>query len=64
VVCGLATDYCVKATALDGRRLGYEVALLADAVRAVDLSPGDGSRALDELAAAGVVLIGDGTGAR
>jgi nicotinamidase/pyrazinamidase len=64
VVCGLATDYCVLATALDGVRLGYEVAVLADAVRAVDLARGDGQRALDELAAAGVVVVGDRTGAR
>jgi nicotinamidase/pyrazinamidase len=54
VVCGLATDYCVKATALDGVRLGYETAVLLDAIRAVDLEPGDGDRALDEMAAAGV----------
>jgi nicotinamidase/pyrazinamidase len=59
VVCGLATDYCVKATALDGVALGYETAVLLDAVRAVDLTPGDGERALDELAAERVVLIGD-----
>ncbi len=58
VVCGLATDYCVKATALDGVRLGYETAVLIEAIRAVDLQPGDGSLALDEMAAAGVRLIG------
>jgi nicotinamidase/pyrazinamidase len=60
-VCGLATDYCVKATALDGVRLGYETAVLLDAVRAVDLKPGDGDRAFDEMAAAGVVLVGPRT---
>ena len=54
-VCGLATDYCVKATALDGVRLGFETGVLADAVRAVDLAPGDGDRALAEMAAGGVV---------
>jgi nicotinamidase/pyrazinamidase len=58
VVCGLATDYCVKATALDGVGLGYQTAVLLDAIRAVDLEPGDGQRALDEMAAAGVTLIG------
>jgi nicotinamidase/pyrazinamidase len=58
VVCGLATDYCVKATALDGVRLGYETAVLLEAIRAVDLEPGDGSLALEEMAAAGVRLIG------
>jgi nicotinamidase/pyrazinamidase len=57
VVCGLATDYCVKATALDGVRLGYETAVLLDAIRAVDLEPGDGDRALGEMAAAGVKLL-------
>jgi nicotinamidase/pyrazinamidase len=59
VVCGLATDYCVRATALDGLRLGYHTSVLLDAVRAVDLKPGDGKRALAELAKAGVILIGD-----
>lgn len=56
VVVGLATDYCVKATALDAVRLGFATVLLTDAVAAVDLAPGDGQRALDELAAAGVTL--------
>ena len=58
VICGLATDYCVKATALDGTRLGYETAVLLDAIRAVDVQPGDGDRALDEMAEAGVMLVG------
>jgi nicotinamidase/pyrazinamidase len=58
VVCGLATDYCVKATALDGVRLGYETAVLLEAVRAVDLGARDGDNALDELLAAGVTLVG------
>jgi nicotinamidase/pyrazinamidase len=53
-VGGLATDYCVKATALDARRAGLDVVLLEDAVRAVDVAPGDGERALDEMQAAGV----------
>jgi nicotinamidase/pyrazinamidase len=56
VVVGLATDYCVKATALDGRSLGYETTVLEDAVRAVDIQPGDGEAALEELARAGVRL--------
>ena len=56
VVVGLATDYCVKATALDARRLGFETAVLADAIAAVDLEPGDGERALDEMRAAGVAI--------
>ena len=54
VVCGLATDYCVKATALDAVRLGFEVTLLDDAVAAVNLVEGDGDRALAELQEAGV----------
>ncbi len=56
VVVGLATDFCVKATALDAVRLGYEARLLTDAVAPVDLTPGDGARAIDELVAAGVGL--------
>jgi nicotinamidase/pyrazinamidase len=56
VVVGLATDYCVKATALDAVRLGYEARILTDAVAAVDLAPGDGAVAIDEMAAAGVGL--------
>jgi nicotinamidase/pyrazinamidase len=54
VVCGLATDYCVKATALDAVRLGFETAVLLDAIRPVDLAAGDGDRAIEEMAAAGV----------
>ena len=55
VACGLATDYCVKATALDAMRLGFETAILVDAVRAVDLVPGDGERALEAMTDAGVL---------
>ncbi len=50
---GLATDYCVKATALDAVKEGFEVVVLEDAVRAVDVQPGDGTRALAEIEAAG-----------
>jgi nicotinamidase/pyrazinamidase len=56
VVCGLATDYCVKATALDAAALGYETAVLTDAIAAVDLAAGDGERALEELGAVGVEI--------
>lgn len=56
VVVGLATDYCVKATALDAVRLGFETALLTDAIAAVDLNPGDGERALEEMREAGVAM--------
>lgn len=53
-VCGLATDYCVKATALDGVKAGFEVALLEDLVRGVDVPPGSAQQAIDEMRAAGV----------
>jgi nicotinamidase/pyrazinamidase len=52
-VCGLATDYCVNATALDAVRLGYETFFLEDAIAAVDLRPGDGERATDAMIGAG-----------
>jgi nicotinamidase/pyrazinamidase len=52
-VCGLATDYCVNATALDARRLGFETIVLSSAIAAVNLKPGDGARALAEMAEAG-----------
>lgn len=58
VIAGLATDYCVKATALDAIRLGYPTRILADGIRPVDLAPGDGVRALAEMAAAGVEVVG------
>ncbi len=56
VVVGLATDYCVRATALDALALGLRATLLTDAVAAVDLDEGDGERALAELREAGAVL--------
>jgi nicotinamidase/pyrazinamidase len=56
VVCGLATDYCVKATALDAARLGFATSVLTQAVAAVDLAPGDGEAAIDEMVAAGVAV--------
>lgn len=56
VVVGLATDYCVRATALDGVALGWPVTVPWDAVRAVELQPGDGDRTRDELRAAGVLV--------
>lgn len=56
-VLGLATDYCVKATALDALQLGFEVTLIVDGCRAVDLQPGDGARAIAEMRAAGVALV-------
>ena len=56
VVAGLATDYCVKATALDGLAAGYPVVLLTGAIRSVDLEAGDGDRALEDVVAAGGIL--------
>jgi nicotinamidase/pyrazinamidase len=56
VVTGLATDYCVKATALDAARLGFATTVRTDAIAAVDLQPGDGERALAEMREAGVRL--------
>jgi nicotinamidase/pyrazinamidase len=53
-VAGLALDYCVKHTALDARRLGFDVVVHRDATRAVNVHPGDDERAVDELLAAGV----------
>jgi nicotinamidase/pyrazinamidase len=55
-VVGLATDYCVKATALDAIRLGFDTTVLTNAVAAVNVAPGDGDRALEELRMAGVRL--------
>ena len=57
-VMGLATDYCVKFTALDGRRLGFEVSLVEEGCRGVELRPGDVTKALEEMRAAGVSVVG------
>ena len=57
VIAGLTTDYCVKETGLDALRQGFRTTVLAHAVRAVDLEPGDGARALDELARAGAEIV-------
>jgi nicotinamidase/pyrazinamidase len=56
VVVGLATDYCVKATALDGVDLGYPTTVLSAAVRPVELEAGDGDRAIHEMREVGVVV--------
>jgi nicotinamidase/pyrazinamidase len=57
VVCGLATDYCVLETVLDGAKLGYEVQVLVDAISAVELQAGDGKRALERMLEAGARLF-------
>ena len=57
VICGLATDYCVVETVADGRRLGYTVTVIRDAVRAVDLNPGDGERAIERMRQEGAAVV-------
>lgn len=59
-VVGLATDYCVKATVLDGLKLGFEVYVVTDAIAAVNVNPGDGERALQEMEDAGAQLCTSG----
>jgi nicotinamidase/pyrazinamidase len=54
---GLTTDYCVLNSVKDARRLGFEVFVLADAIRAVDVQPGDGKRAEEEMASVGARFI-------
>ena len=57
VIVGLATDYCVKETALDAVRKGFDAEVLTAAIRPVDVEPGDGDRALHDLEHAGVTLV-------
>ncbi|MEW6159654.1 MAG: bifunctional nicotinamidase/pyrazinamidase [Verrucomicrobiota bacterium] len=56
-VAGLATDYCVKFTALDALGLGFKTHLIEDACRGVNLRPGDVPRAVEEMRAAGVEIL-------
>jgi len=56
VIAGLATDYCVVETVLDATHLGFETAVLRDAIRAVDLQPGDGDRAIERMRDAGAAI--------
>ena len=56
-IAGLATDYCVKFTALDACRLGFDTYVIVDASRGVNLNPGDVDRALEEMASRGIRLI-------
>ena len=56
VVCGLATDYCVRGTVLDACRIGFDTTVLSEAMAAVDLAAGDGERALGEMVEAGARL--------
>jgi nicotinamidase/pyrazinamidase len=62
-VGGLATDYCVKHTVLDGLKQGFNVMLIEDAIRGVDANPGDSGRAMEEMARAGAETYdGDAAG--
>lgn len=55
-VAGLATDYCVRASVLDALSEGFQVAVVEDAIGAVDVQPGDGERALAEMREAGATV--------
>jgi nicotinamidase/pyrazinamidase len=56
IVCGLASDYCVLETVLDAVRLGYRVEVREGGIRAVDLDPGDGERAVERMRASGATI--------
>ncbi len=56
-ILGLATDYCVKYTALDARRLGFETLVIEDGCRGVELQPGDVAGAMEEMRSAGVLVV-------
>jgi nicotinamidase/pyrazinamidase len=57
VIAGLATDYCVKETAIDSATKGFATTVLTNAIRAVDLEPGDGNRAVDDMRKAGAAPV-------
>jgi len=57
LIGGLATDYCVKATALDARQAGFEVVVLEDAIRGVEVNHGDCARAIEEMRRAGCIFF-------
>jgi len=56
---GLATDYCVKHTVLDARREGFDVNALGEAMRAVNINPDDGAKAIAEMRDAGAEIVGN-----
>ncbi|HEX5874721.1 MAG TPA: nicotinamidase [Pyrinomonadaceae bacterium] len=60
VVGGLATDYCVKNTVLDAVKHGFKVKAVENAMRAVDVEPGDGERAIEEMRSAGAEIVSTG----
>jgi nicotinamidase/pyrazinamidase len=55
-VCGLATDYCVRASAIDAAKEGFDTTVVTDAIRAVDVKPGDGDRAIEDMKEAGAKM--------
>jgi nicotinamidase/pyrazinamidase len=55
-VVGLATDYCVRTSAIDACREGFDTTVVTDAIRAVEVNPGDGERALEDMKRAGAIL--------
>ncbi len=57
IILGLATDYCVRSTAIDAAALGYQTTVVRAGVRAVDLAAGDGERAFDAMRGAGVTIV-------
>jgi nicotinamidase/pyrazinamidase len=59
-VAGLATDYCVKASALDARKKGFHVFVVEDAVRGVDVDKGDSERAIEEMKHKGILFVNSG----
>lgn len=56
-VCGLATDYCVRASALDAIEAGFDTYVIEDAIKAVNLEPNDGQKAIDEMIEKGIIII-------
>ncbi len=57
VIVGLAADYCIKFTALDAKDLGFETVVVRDGTRAVNLQPGDGEKAMQELQSKGIQVV-------
>jgi nicotinamidase/pyrazinamidase len=56
LICGLATDYCVKATALDAKKYWFDVIVIENACAAVNLKPDDDEKAIEEMKQAGIVV--------
>lgn len=56
-VCGIATEYCVMSTAMDAMKAGFKTLVVTDAIAAVEVKPGDTQKSLDEMEAAGILLV-------